>query len=333
MSKLTSAAKGLFAKAINESSDPTYNGDTKKGKAEEGWSIGDLMWLDSFPYLPSYKYHAYRSTTGAVCSFCLIGIFVLRFGYTTSDFVALPPIVTESRQPFPRDDPEQYNAPNIGILFKKDGWKPFNDPTYFTIQFHQGQISRSGYINYTNVGASLCNFVDADGRLIAEDARCPVNQALLQGDYYDEEFQFVRGRIVRCDNGTDVEGKPLPGVCMMPQAIDDLIFSGTFSLYVKQVDMKPTDLVEQTKILSFRREFIYGVHLAIDMFFTVMRLEQRPRYQFDETVIRFLTLFDSKQESYTNFDEQKKTICCRLLSTGSRNDSSTQRKNFPVQTF
>ena len=32
----------------------------------------------------------------------------------------------------------------------------------------------------------------------------------MQGDFHDVTFAFVRARLARCDNGTDVEGKPLP---------------------------------------------------------------------------------------------------------------------------
>jgi hypothetical protein len=44
----------------------------------------------------------------------------------------------------------------------------------------------------------------------------------LQGDFHDVTFAFVRARLMRCDNGTDMEGKPLPGMCHMPEEINRL---------------------------------------------------------------------------------------------------------------
>ena len=77
---------------------------------------------------------------------------------------------------------------------------------------------------YSSLGAKECAFVDKDGRLIADDARCPRTGGYMQGDFQDVTFSFVRARLARCNNGTDLEGKPLPGMCMTPEAIDAKIY-------------------------------------------------------------------------------------------------------------
>lgn len=295
----------LISKVKAGEADPIDRGDPKKGKSDAGFSLSSLVLLDRFPYLPSYKYHAYRSSFGAVCSIFFVFIFVLRIVDTTSSFFTDPPTITQTRQAFSRDVETAYNTPRIGVLFKKDGWKPFNDITYFRLQFHQGLITQSGNITYEDLGGQLCNFIDEDGRLIAEDARCPIKQPQVQGDYYDKTFRFVRARIVRCNNGTDVEGKPIPGPCQRPEVIDDLIWAGTVNYYIEQVNLKSDSLSEQVKIVSFRREFMAGVHVAVDMFFTVLNVVTRPRLIFENIPTVNLVLFDSKEEAYTNFDPEK----------------------------
>ena len=51
-------------------------------------------------------------------------------------------------------------------------------------------------------------------------------------------FAFVRARLIRCNNGTDIEGKPLPGMCMMPSEIDRLVYNGVLYLFEQEDDMR-----------------------------------------------------------------------------------------------
>ena len=135
-------------------------------------AASDLKWLDQFPYFPSYRYHPYRSCCGAVGSIIMMSTLLLRVTSAMVDYVDRPPIVTEAREQFPRDAPDQYPLPRIGVQFRQNGWKPFNDPRYIAITFDQGVIQKSGNVTYTSLGGKECSFIDKDGRLIADDARC-----------------------------------------------------------------------------------------------------------------------------------------------------------------
>ena len=55
--------------------------------------LAELVWIDQFPYFPAYKYHAYRSTIGAFCSFLMGFVFFLRVVTSGMDFTDLPPVI------------------------------------------------------------------------------------------------------------------------------------------------------------------------------------------------------------------------------------------------
>ena len=74
-------------------------------------------------------------------------------------------------------------------------------------------------------------------------------------------FAFVRARLIRCNNGTDIEGKPLPGMCMMPSEIDRLVYNGVLYLFEQEEDMRVNDLVPFMRIRQWRREFVSGLLL------------------------------------------------------------------------
>ena len=97
--------------------------------------------------MPAYQFYPYRSIIGATGSILLAFIFFLRMVSSTMDFIALPPLVTESRDRFPRDSNEKYDLPRVGVQFRQNGWKPFNDPRYMEIAFDQGVIHKSGNIS------------------------------------------------------------------------------------------------------------------------------------------------------------------------------------------
>ena len=132
----------------------------------------DFKWIDQFPYYPTYRYHPYRSQIGACFSLLAGFIFFVRLVSSTINWFDLPPVVTEAREQFARDPTDTYELPRIGVQFRQNGWKPFNDPRYIAITFDQGVIQKSGNVTYTSLGGKECSFIDKDGRLIADDARC-----------------------------------------------------------------------------------------------------------------------------------------------------------------
>lgn len=115
----------------------------------------DFKWIDQFPYYPAYRYYSYRSFCGAASSTLFLMILFLRIISSISDFVGRPPIVTEAREQFPRDSAEQHSLPRIGVQFRQNGWKPFNDPRYLSVIFEQGVISMSGNVSYVDLGSKV----------------------------------------------------------------------------------------------------------------------------------------------------------------------------------
>ena len=275
-------------------------------------ALSDMQWVDQFPYYPSYRYHPYRSCCGACASFLMVSILLLRVFSSLSDYVDRPPIVTEAREQFPRDSLTQYKLPRVGVQFRQNGWKPFADPRYVRIIFEQGVISQAGNVSYTDLGTKECAFVDKDGRLIADGALCPLASGdaagYLQGDFHDVTFGFVRARLMRCDNGTDTEGKPLPGFCVQPHEIDKLVYEGVLYMFEQETDMRVDDASPFLRIRQWRREFVTSTHISADIFFTVRKVVQEPRYIFDAYLPGFqagstFMLLDDYQETYTDFDE------------------------------
>ena len=233
----------------------------------------DLKWIDQFPYFPAYRYHPYRSCCGASATVLMVSVLLLRVASAMVDYVDRPPIVTEAREQFPRDSSTQYALNRVGVQFRQNGWRPFVDPRYIQIIFEQGVISMSGNVSYTDLGTKECAFVDRDGRLIADGALCPLASGAaagyMQGDFHDVTFAFVRARLARCDNGTDAEGKPLPGMCVMPHEIDRLVYEGVLYMFEQETDMRVNDNAPFLRVRQWRREFVSGVHISTDVFFTV----------------------------------------------------------------
>ena len=114
-------------------------------------NVGDSKWLDQFPYYPTYRFNAYRTYVGAVCTLLMAFIFFLRVVSSLIDFMEQPPIVTMARTQFPRDSEVQYLLPTVGVQFRQNGWQPFNDPRYISIKFEQGN-SLGRESRHTRVG-------------------------------------------------------------------------------------------------------------------------------------------------------------------------------------
>ena len=276
-------------------------------------ATADLKWVDQFPYYPAYRYHPYRSFCGTFATMMLVGILLLRITSAMVDYIDRPPIVTEAREQFPRDSPSQYALPRVGVQFRQNGWRPFADPRYLQIIFEQGVISMSGNVSYSDLGTKECAFVDRDGRLIADGALCPLadgdGAGYMQGDFHDVTFAFVRARLARCDNGTDAEGKPLPGMCVMAHEIDRLVYEGVLYMFEQETDMRVNDNSPFLRIRQWRREFVTNVHISTDVFFTVRQVTREPQYIFDAYMPGFqagssFILMHDHQETYTDFEEE-----------------------------
>ena len=190
----------------------------------------DLRNLDLFGYEPNYTFPGYRSSTGAFVSVLLAIAVMLRVATRGIDFLLPDPIISENKILFARDLPTAFELPKFGLVFKRTGWRPFYDPTYFTFQFQQGFSGRASNSSYTDLGDQPCSFVDAHGRIIEDEARCPDLTGEVVGNFFDDMFRFIHVGIARCDNGTDAQGRAQPGPCRRPDEIDQLIYEGTVTL-------------------------------------------------------------------------------------------------------
>merc|ERR1712070_205379 len=108
--------------------------------------------------------------------------------------------------------------PEFGVVFKKQGWRTFYDESYFTYKFEQGTVIRAGNVSWSDMEHEQCSFVDMYGRIVEDQARCPIYPGQVLGTFFDETFMFVKVSMVRCYNGT-LNGKPKPGPCRTPEEI------------------------------------------------------------------------------------------------------------------
>lgn len=99
-----------------------------------------MLRADVFGYEPAYTFHGYRSVFGALSSVALMFCIFLRLVTTASNFANMDPIISENRELFEPDGQTPYTLPKLGVIFKRTGWQPFYDPTYFRFRFQQGCV-------------------------------------------------------------------------------------------------------------------------------------------------------------------------------------------------
>ena len=131
----------------------------------------DLRVCDVFGYAPTYTFPGFRSNFGGWSSVLLLLAVFLRVTTTFSDYVSAEPVVSENRIMFERDLETPFTLPKMGLVFKKTGWKPFYDPTYFRFRFQQGDSGRAANSTYEELEDQPCSFVDSYGRIIEDEAR------------------------------------------------------------------------------------------------------------------------------------------------------------------
>ena len=197
----------------------------------------DLRVCDVFGYAPTYTFPGFRSNFGGWSSVLLLLAVFLRVTTTFSDYVSAEPVVSENRIMFERDLETPFTLPKMGLVFKKTGWKPFYDPTYFRFRFQQGDSGRAANSTYEELEDQPCSFVDSYGRIIEDEARCPDLTGTVVGNFFDRTFRFLHVSLSRCTNGTDAQGRAQPGPCRRPDEIDKLIYEGTVTLAISQRDL------------------------------------------------------------------------------------------------
>ena len=263
--------------------------------------------LDAFPYSASVQqgYPAYRSLCSAAATLVALAACSLRIYQSIAQYSEASNIVTESYQLYPRDSSDHLRMVRIGLQLRREGWKPLEDPRYVSFRFEQGFISRTGNVSYVDLGSLDCSFVDRTGRLIADRVRCPLEgKGVLQGDVQDEEFRFLRARLLRCDNGTDDEGRALPGMCMPAEEIDHAVWGGVLYLFEQETDIGPDEPFPFMRLQQWRREFVSGTHISADVFLAERYVTSEPRYLFDEKPAQRYLRVHEYAETFTDFEEE-----------------------------
>lgn len=261
--------------------------------------------LDLLGYEPDYTFPGYRSNIGAMVSVLLALAVLLRVATRAIDFIMPEAKISENRLLFARDMQTAYELPRFGLVFKRTGWRPFYDPMYFTFRFQQGYSGRASNSTYLDLGDQECSFVDAHGRIIEDEARCPVLEGQVVGNFFDESFRFIHVSLARCSNGTDELGRAQPGPCRRPDEIDDLIYQGTVTLAIAQRDLDIAATQEYAQLLTIKKQFKRFWHATYDLYFTVRSVTIQPRAFFDsldrEQMVREFVVLERTEASYTDF--------------------------------
>ncbi len=282
-----------------------------KAKKRRQWlrQVFDLRNIDLFGYEPDYTFPGYRSSFGAWASVVLACSVLLRGTTRTMDFIYPTPIINENRLMFARDMSDGFALPTFGLIFKRSGWRPFYDPTYFTFSFQQGTSGRASNSSYVDLGEESCSFVDSHGRIIEDEARCPAISGEVVGSFFDTRFRFVHVAINRCHNGTDSQGRAQPGPCRRPDEIDQLIYEGTVTLAISQRDLDPGSTSEYIQLVTIKKQFTRHIHATYDMYFTVRFVTIQPRAFFDQLDVqnmqRNYVVLERQETSFTDFQAER----------------------------
>ena len=286
------ATRARFSKLIGGSADLSHLPPEEQKRAREAAERRkkrraallhalDFRSFDLFGYEPDYTFPGYRSRFGASASVILACAVLLRASTRAFDFLYPEPIISENRLMFQRDLQAVFELPSFGLVFKKDGWKPFYDPTFFRFRFQQGYSGRASNSTYVDLGDQPCSFVDSHGRIIEDEARCPNLPGVVVGNFFDDKFRFVHVAMARCHNGTDATGRAKPGPCRRPDEIDKLVAQGTVTVAIALRDLDTSAENEYASLYTLKKQFWRGVHATYDLYFTVRFVTVQPRAFFD----------------------------------------------------
>lgn len=223
-----------------------------KNKSENKAALGNLTYLDMFPYNPSYEFQGFRSAFGAFCSILFLFAVLLNIASQIIEFEHSPPMIRETLLKLSDyTNSRTIPVPQIAIEFRKDGYLPFYDDHYFRIQFLQGFSFRADVPSISDAGIKDCEVADPEGFITFKSLKCPASDMSMQGSDNLEYFRFVKIRIEQCvnwtkwndddryipDRGSTVESLA-PELCADADEIEDILQKGVFTLYFTESDMR-----------------------------------------------------------------------------------------------
>ena len=182
----TAAQNGRNGSKWVDHQSATLQAKAKKKKRQYWLDMLDVRNCDLFGYEPDYTFPGYRSRFGAWMSVVLALAVLMRVATRALDYIYPEAVISENVLMFERDMKQSYQLPRFGVVFKRTGWKPFYDPTYFTFQFQQGFSGRASNSTYVDLGDEPCSFVDSHVRWLACRIREPcAQQTHRPGDHGD----------------------------------------------------------------------------------------------------------------------------------------------------
>jgi len=280
--------------------------------------LGNLTWMDMFPYRPQYEFNGFRSAFGAICTISFMFFVWLNFVSEIQRYRESPPSIrnTNLRMSSYKDS-RTIAVPQIGIEFRQDGYLPFYDDRYFRFQFLQGDSVRTGVPSLHDTGLRDCTINDPEERVVYPNVKCPISDMSLQGTENLEYFRFVKIVVEQCvnhtvwdtdryvpDHGSTVaDGTSL---CADQAEIEDILKKGLIIFYFTESDTR-TDLqrdFEYTFISRHRATLPSSVHISRFIDIKVKRLETTDRYYFDDSKIDPVFLQIQKEsDTFSDLEE------------------------------
>lgn len=256
---------------------PNNSNKKKKRQDEPHVLLGNFTFLDMFPYKPSYEFNGFRSALGAALTVIFLFAVFLNIVNEISDFECSPPIVKVSfNKLLEFKKPGTIAVPRLAIGFRRKGFEPFYDETYFRFNVLQGSSIRGNPPQFSKVGLEECSLTDPDGFVRFSNLRCPTSSLSMQGDDNLEFFRFVRVEVEQCINWTrwtgtqfephrgsttsepaphdnsDPNNNSPPPLCAPQAEIEQVMREGTFTLYFEESDIR-TDTEDKKEFRWLRK--------------------------------------------------------------------------------
>lgn len=268
---------------------------SKKSLEDDLALLGNLTYLDMFPYRPAYEFNGFRTAFGAVCTLLFLFAITLNVMTEIGQYLVAPPIVKESYHLLSKyEESITIPVPQIGIRFREDGNKGFYNERYFKFVFLQGESTRGAAPILRDAGLMSCSIPDPDGLVNYPELKCPVSDMSMQGSDNSEYFRFSRVVVEQCVNWTKwdrtindevlhVGSTTSDGALCAPQTeIDAKLRAGTFTVLFMESDMR-TDTDDEIILKWIRKttkHALQNVHTMFTSYVQLKKIDTVTRYPF-----------------------------------------------------
>lgn len=275
---------------------PKKKGKKSKKSLEDDLALlGNLTYLDMFPYKPAYEFNGFRTGFGALCTLTFLFAIVLNCMTEIAEYLVAPPIVKTSYHLLSTyKETVTIPVPQIGIRFRENGINEWYNERYFKFVFLQGESFRGAAPTLLDAGLRTCKIEDPDGLFEYPDMKCPISDMSMQGSDNAEYFRFTRVVVEQCINWTkwdqnvyvdDYGSTTGPGVLCAPQEeIDEKLMKGTFTVFFMESDMR-TDTEEEIVFQWLRKttkHALANIHTMFTSYVQLKKIDTEARYPFTD---------------------------------------------------